>query len=116
MVKLAVISAVLAAVTSPSAAQMSSTQLYEFCTSYSGTPEYLSCASFIGRVLSGLGVGQATGAAQGLTFCPPANITAGQAMLVVEKYMRDHPEQLNQHPGTLSSVALLAAFPCKKSN
>jgi Rap1a immunity proteins len=44
-----------------------------------------------------------------------ANITAGQAIRVVEKYLRDHPERLSLGDIALIDEALSQAFPCKQS-
>jgi hypothetical protein len=41
-------------------------------------------------------------------------ITLGQEKLVVEKFLKDNPEKLNQPDVTLIWMALTKAFPCPK--
>jgi hypothetical protein len=40
-------------------------------------------------------------------------VTGEQARLIVEKYMRDHPERLHQPARAVAGTALVLAFPCK---
>lgn len=47
-------------------------------------------------------------------YCAPAEMTNKQAMLVVEKYLSDHPERLHEARAVLILDALKHAFPCKK--
>lgn len=49
-------------------------------------------------------------------ICVPPNATANQVKLITEKYMQDHPEQLNHPAGAIILDAMFAAFPCKRSN
>ena len=46
--------------------------------------------------------------------CEGRNVTYGQELRVVLKYMDDHPEQLDQQSTVIIRRALLAAFPCGK--
>jgi hypothetical protein len=46
-------------------------------------------------------------------ICIPIPVTGVQLRLVVVKYMHDHPQELEQPGGVLTSHALTAAFPCK---
>jgi hypothetical protein len=48
------------------------------------------------------------------TVCFPNGFTGSQAQLVIEKYMRDHPEELHKTAYSVSFHALEEAFPCKK--
>lgn len=45
--------------------------------------------------------------------CPPQGVNLGQAMRVVVKYMRDHPERMHMAFVTLVGPALFNAFPCR---
>lgn len=45
-------------------------------------------------------------------FCSPNNSTYGQALRIVVKYLRDHPEQLHKDEFDLAVAALSAVFPC----
>jgi len=47
-------------------------------------------------------------------WCLPDNLTRGQSVLIVRKWMRDNPEELHQSAGVVASRALLSAFACKK--
>lgn len=53
-------------------------------------------------------------ALDGLAFCIPAGVTLGQAGAVVNKYLKEHPEEWNESGTTLVARALRQAFPCKK--
>jgi hypothetical protein len=42
-----------------------------------------------------------------------AHVTVTQWVRILEKYLRDHPQQLHQPPGMLAMIAFSEAFPCK---
>jgi hypothetical protein len=44
------------------------------------------------------------------------DITIGQEVLVVSKYPREHPEELNMPDALLVTTALSKAFPCPTSH
>jgi hypothetical protein len=44
------------------------------------------------------------------------DVGGGQRLLVVKKYLKDHPEDLNEPDALLVSVALSKAFPCPTSH
>jgi hypothetical protein len=46
--------------------------------------------------------------------CQPNDVTFGQEVRVVVKYLQDHPEKLNLRSSTLVELALSSAFPCSK--
>jgi len=46
-------------------------------------------------------------------YCRPKNVTAGQLVRVVVKYLKNHPEKLHENQFLLTLSALLNAFPCK---
>ena len=46
-------------------------------------------------------------------ICPPARMSAGQAVLIVVRYLRAHPEDLHMNSSLLIMMALSEAFPCK---
>ena len=46
----------------------------------------------------------------------PGDATVMQAALIIEKFMREHPEMMHQDAAISSELALAAAFPCPKSN
>jgi hypothetical protein len=45
-------------------------------------------------------------------FCLPSGLTNGQRLSVVEKWMDDHPEDLNEGAAHIIHYALVKAFPC----
>jgi len=45
--------------------------------------------------------------------CVPDEVKLGQMILVVQKYLKDHPEKLHQGAAKLTMTALKEAFPCK---
>lgn len=56
---------------------------------------------------------------EGITICPgdnASNITIGQLQLISVKYMREHPEKLNNSAIDIIERGLNQAFPCKKNN
>lgn len=46
-------------------------------------------------------------------ICMPTDLSSQQVRLVVEGYLKDHPEKLHQHPALLVIEALDSNFPCK---
>lgn len=49
----------------------------------------------------------------GTLICFPPGATAQQAVMVLGKYMADHPEQLHLSMHDIGVLALYDAFPCK---
>ena len=47
-------------------------------------------------------------------YCAPKEVTVGQLVLVIVKFLRDHPERLHQGRAALTMEALTTAFPCPK--
>ncbi len=48
-------------------------------------------------------------------FCLPPGITNNQAIMVIVKYMKEHPEKLHISASALILVALRKNFPCPKT-
>lgn len=46
-------------------------------------------------------------------FCIPADVTNGQSVRIVIKYMKDNPKLLNENRTGLIWLALKDAYPCK---
>jgi hypothetical protein len=46
--------------------------------------------------------------------CMPDGVTLGQGLLVVLKYLQDHPEKLHLDQAVLTTQAFEKAFPCTK--
>jgi Ssp1 endopeptidase immunity protein Rap1a len=47
------------------------------------------------------------------TVCHDPDVTLGQSLRVVEKYLQEHPEKLHLNGSKLTDEALSQAFPCK---
>lgn len=63
---------------------------------------------------AGYCVGFITGVDSEVENCEGENVTKGQVIKVVVKYLDDHPEELDQRASDLVRRALLKAFPCPK--
>ena len=50
---------------------------------------------------------------QGALLCPPPTVDITQEIAIVEKYLREHPEERDQRAILIISKALVSAFPCK---
>ncbi|HHL2713068.1 TPA: Rap1a/Tai family immunity protein [Yersinia enterocolitica] len=46
-------------------------------------------------------------------FCPDAEVTAGQLINIVQKYINENPKESHKSGALLSTTALKNAFPCK---
>jgi hypothetical protein len=59
--------------------------------------------------------GYVTGILEGTStkLCIPDGVATGQAMVVVRKYLKDHPEELHLSAATLVIEAIHTAWPCK---
>jgi hypothetical protein len=87
----------------------SATNLQTLCTNPGGVE---TCDSFFLGFTYGV-ISQHVANGQ---ICFPTGLAPLQAKLVVEKYMRDHPEQLHADAVLITNAALTLAFPCPKSN
>jgi Rap1a immunity proteins len=66
---------------------------------------HVRCLAFIQGLLSGVG---------GKETCPPKEVTGGQAVAVIIKYIEARPERMHEQFGDLALEALTAAWPCKR--
>lgn len=78
-----------------------------------------ACASYTDRpssTLEGMCIGYVVGVASVMEFintlCLPDKSTHAQAVLVVQKYLYDHPEKLHLNADELVFDALQEGFPC----
>ena len=93
-------------------------QLRELCTAGSDAPEQNICRTWISGYQAGLFAAQTIAKAHRVT-CLPRGFTGDQAWLIVEKFMKDHPNILHGRADVIAFVALSEAFPCgspKNSN
>jgi hypothetical protein len=79
----------------------------------------VQCVSYM------LGFLDALGAADGLhglldkaqkVFCLPPDLTVGQAVLITNKFMREHPEDLHRSASMIIGKALYNVYACKRSD
>jgi Rap1a immunity proteins len=78
----------------------------------------LTCTAYIRGVSEGFmrGLALSDKLQERIIYCPPTDgVSAEQARLIVEKYIRDHPKKLNEQASFLIEDALLGAFPCRKT-
>lgn len=80
--------------------------------------ESLSCVSYVGGFLDAFAISHGVADLAGYKhlFCGPSDLaTQGtmQTVRIVVKYMRNHPEELDQGAGVVVMSALQDAFPCR---
>jgi hypothetical protein len=93
------------------AVALSGVELYSFCAAEEDTAASLACSSYVRGFTDGIMAG--TAAATENVLCPPAEgINALQARLIVERFLRDHPEGLHIEAGLLVMRAFMEAFRC----
>jgi hypothetical protein len=110
------IAASLAILSATSAEALTGAELYQECLDKSKGVEEIGCASYIRGFVDGMLSGSAV-ERLAIKYCPPKKGTELiQARLIVEKYLREHPEKLHVQAGLLVGSALIAAFPCPKNS
>ena len=77
-------------------------------TELSTSMPYLMVYAYYNGYASGLGVGD-----DGRTICRPEGVTSKQYMLIIKKYLEEHPEKLHEPGYLLIDIALMEAFPCE---
>jgi hypothetical protein len=89
-------------------------ELSNFCAQPTNTAAMISRDAYIRGLLDGIYLADKM-AAHGNRYCPPGddNIDAEQGKLIVQKYLRDHPEELHREAGVLAALAIYIAFPCR---
>ena len=101
--------------TSPVAGQGMGLDLYEACMNApKGSVKSEGCNLLLKGISMGLFMGQAVSNSGARTCLPDdESLDVRQTRAIVEKFMREHPEKLNQNLATLVLEALIRAFPCK---
>ncbi len=69
-----------------------------------------NCASYLSGVFDAYS--QSSNRANRGQFCIPDNVTFPQKILVIIKYLNDHPEKLNSPAPLLINESLQEKFPC----
>jgi hypothetical protein len=93
------------------ATDLTGARLLSFCQ---GSASKELCSIYIAGVNDGF-FGAQTLAQQGRVSCI-LPIDGHQAVMIVEKYMREHPDELHEAADILVVAALISTFPCKKPN
>jgi hypothetical protein len=99
-------------VSTAQAAGLSGATLYEDCTVPSNTTEYTVCIAYLRGFTEGMFAGNLA-RATGLSYCGQASMDMTQILLIAQKYMREHSEELNKGAGANMMSAFVTAFPCR---
>jgi len=102
-----IVAALIAAATPARAGAITGQALFENCRNYSTYSNYFN---------KGLCVGYITAAVEafaGSRFCLPNGVTIGISVDIMERYLRNHPEQRHLDALSLISSAMSKAYPCK---
>jgi hypothetical protein len=67
-----------------------------------------------GHFCSGLSFGLLIGMQSELRICTPDGVQNPQAIRVIHRFLKDHPERLHESGAGLAGVALANAFPCPR--
>jgi Rap1a immunity proteins len=84
--------------------------LLESCAEPESSEYYLSCAMFLKGVVDMHIV--TTSYSRHPFYCLPHEVTHGQLIRVVMKYLKEHPKDLHSFAAWLVAAALTDAYPC----
>lgn len=97
------------------AGALTGTDLYQSCRAQKNSMGDAMCLAYVRGFTDGIMAGSTVGEKFPSQYCPPAaGISAIQSRLIIEKYLRDNPQELHTEAGLLVLSALLQAFPCKR--
>jgi hypothetical protein len=72
------------------------------------------------RACSAYALGYAEGVTaankENVTICVPKGVGGRELRLVMDKYLKDHPEQLHEKVSVVLGAAFAGAYPCQKPN
>ena len=88
-------------------------ELQQRCSNPKGSAESLHCAAYMLGFLDGYEFSLHTAQK---AFCLPRGVTLGQARLITEKFMSEHPEELHMSAPAIIVRALNIAYACKRGN
>jgi hypothetical protein len=87
--------------------------LYQWCQAKPDTAREISCIAYVHGFLDGVAFGHRMGKNYPTLYCPPKDgISVVQGRLIIEKYLKNHPEKLHTEAGSLVFDALIEAFHC----
>ena len=90
---------------------MDGNSLKRICTS-DVSRETIQCYGYVAGAIDQLNLMVDVG--DGVPFhCPPEQMALGQAKSVVEKYLKDHPEELHKPASSIVIFAMSKSFPCQ---
>ena len=103
---------------STDAGALTGTELYRACHQKALSAGGISCIAYVRGFVDGITLGHGLDRTSPTVYCPSATgLDADQARLIIQKYLRDHPESLHLEAGNLAANALTEAFSCpSKSN
>jgi hypothetical protein len=108
------IACALAIFVSNNASALDAIQLYRDCHAKTGSVGDFGCTAYIHGFLDGIATGRVVAEKKPGMFCPPKEgVSVDQGRLIIEKYMRDHPGELNHAAGLVAAGAMYDAFPCR---
>jgi len=112
-----IIVAIFLGTSSAKALDFDGSALYQICSDHNpNSAANVACNYYVRGIIEGMLMGTLTERNAKGTYCPPDGLSQIQGRLIVEKYMRDNPLALSQQPAGIILDALLASFPCKRSN
>jgi hypothetical protein len=96
------------------ASALTGTELYRFCAqSKKDDGADMFCKAYVRGFVDALGLGHYS-AEHGIKYCPPDDgLSEVQARLIIEKFLREHPERMHEKAGIVAGLALFVAFDCK---
>ena len=103
----ALLSTVMCSAVAAEMEDVSGALLKKICTSYVDRPASTFDGMCVGYVVGVMSVVEYMN-----YFCRPVKSTHSQAILVVKKYLSEHPEALHLDADGLVLDALVEAFPC----
>jgi hypothetical protein len=88
-------------------------ELQQWCSNPKGSTESFECAVYMRGFLDGYVFLRDTAQK---AFCLPSDVTVGQARLITNKFMSEHPDELHKSAPAIIVRALHIAFACKRSD
>ena len=122
MLKFVLVTAIFFCLTDTARADMSAAHLKQYCED-KNSPAQLACVGYIQGVLDTLSftedISRQTPLGAGAITCMPDAAPENEKLIqgIVERYLDEHPEELNYSAISEVEAALMEAYPCPaKSN
>ena len=114
MVRLLATVLLLGCLSTESKAAFTGMDLLEECTG--SVPQMkASCEAWIAGFEAALFGANEARKLRNMSVCIPEGFTGKQAVLVVTKYIKEHPELLHNNAGPIAFLALWFSFPCSET-